>query len=81
MPTSLQIIPAKIGTKMKMCQVCSYEMRSFKWKSVMLGPNHGVYFCTKVRKSWDECKPKLVKQDGTPVTNWDWTCPQGYMLE
>jgi hypothetical protein len=25
-PTSLEVVPGKIGTKMKSCQVCSYEM-------------------------------------------------------
>jgi hypothetical protein len=75
-PTSLEIIPAKIGTKMKVCQVCSYEMWRLKWKLVMLCLNHDVHLCTEVQKSQAECEPKLVRQDGTPVTNWDWTCPK-----
>jgi len=73
-PTSLEVIPAKIGTKMKSCQVCSYEMRGFKWKSVTLCPNHGARLCTDARKSREESEPKLIKKDGSPVTDWDWTC-------
>jgi len=77
-PTSLEVIPAKIGTKMKSCQVCSYKMHRFKWKSLWksltLCPNHGARLCTDVCKSREECEPKLMKKDGSPVTDWDWTC-------
>jgi hypothetical protein len=73
-PAALDSIPEKIGEKMKICQVCSYEMRRFKWKSVMLCTNHGVRICTEVRQLRSECKLQLCKLDGTPVTDWKWMC-------
>ena len=73
-PTSLDVIPAKIGPKMRVCQVCSYEMRRFKWRSVTLCPNHGVRLCTDVRTSREDSEPKILKTDGAPVTDWTWTC-------
>lgn len=48
-------------------------MRRFKWKSVTLCTTHGVRLCTEVRQVRSECEPKLLKLDGTPVTNWKWT--------
>jgi hypothetical protein len=73
-PAGLDIIPAKISVKMRVCQVCNYEMRRFKWKSVTLCTNHGVRLCTEKRRMRSQCEPKLQKLDGTPVPNWKWTC-------
>jgi hypothetical protein len=73
-PTSLDVIPAKLGPKMRVCQVCSYEMHRIKWCSVTLCPNHGVQLCTDVRTSREDSKPQILKKDGTPVTDWSWTC-------
>jgi hypothetical protein len=73
-PAGLDSIPAKIGVKMRVCQVCSYEMRRFKWKSVTVCTTHGVRLCTEMRQIRSDCEPKLHKLDGTPVTDWQWTC-------
>jgi hypothetical protein len=73
-PLSLSAIPAKLSTKKKACQICKYEMRRLKWKSVTLCPRHGVRLCTEARKPREECSPSLVQLDGTPVTDWSWTC-------
>ncbi len=75
LPMSLTTIPAKLSTKIKVCQVCKYELRSLKWKSVTLCPKHGVRLCTEVRKPRQECLPLLIKEDKSPVTDWSWTCP------
>ena len=72
-PAMLDSITAKIGVKMRVCQVCSYEMWRFKWKSVTICNIHGVRLCTEVRQVQSQCEPKLYKVDGTPVTDWGWT--------
>jgi len=59
---------------MRVCQVCSYEMRRLKWRSVTLCPNHGVRLCTDVRTSREDSEPQILKKDGTPVIDWTWTC-------
>ncbi len=69
-PAVLDSIPAKIGVEMRVCQVCSYEMRRFKWKSVTVCTTHGVRLCTEMRQIRSDCEPKLHKLDGTPVTDW-----------
>jgi hypothetical protein len=74
LPISLSAIPAKLSTKIRVCQVCKYEMRRLRWKSVTLCPKHGVHLCTEPRKPRQECSPQLVKEDGSPVTDWSWTC-------
>jgi hypothetical protein len=73
-PAGLDIIPAKIGVKMRVYQVCSYEMQRFKWKSLMLCTNHSVRLCTEMRQMRSKCEPQLQKLEGTPVMNWKWTC-------
>jgi hypothetical protein len=75
-PTSLDVIPEKIGPNMRVCQVCSYEMHRFKWHSVTLCPNHGVRLCTDVRTSREDSELQILKKDWTPVTDWSWTCQQ-----
>jgi hypothetical protein len=74
MPIPLNTLPVHLSTKIKVCQVCNYEMRPFKWRSVMLCGKHGVRLCTEVVKPRQHCLPTLTKKDGTLVTDWSWTC-------
>jgi len=73
-PVHLNNLPCKLSTKIKICQVCKYELRKPKWKSVTLCPKHGVRLCTEVRQERRNCLPTITKRDGSEVTDWSWTC-------
>ena len=75
MPVPLHSLSVTLSTKKKVCQVCNYEMRPFKWKSVTLCSKHGVRLCTEIVKPRQYCLPNLKKKDGSLVTDWSWTCP------
>jgi hypothetical protein len=74
LPVHLNSLPAKLSTKIKICQVCKYELRKPKWKSVTLCPRHGVRLCTEVRQERRKSLPIITKTDGSIVTDWSWTC-------
>jgi hypothetical protein len=74
LPVHLNSLAAKLSTKIKICQVCKYELRRPKWKSVTLCPRHGVRLCTEVRQERRKCLPIITKTDGSLVTDWSWTC-------
>ena len=74
-PVPLHALPVTISTKKKVCQICNYEMRPFKWRSVAFCSKHGVWLCTEIVKPRQECLPHLQKNDGTRVSDWSWTCP------
>jgi hypothetical protein len=73
LPVHLNSVAAKLSTKIKICQVCKYELRKPKWKSVTLCPRHGVCLCTEVRQERRKCLPIITKTDGSIVTDWSWT--------
>jgi hypothetical protein len=73
-PIHLNDLRSNLSMKIKICQVCKYEMRKPKWKSVMLCPTHGVRLCLEVREQRQNCLPTIRKKDGSPVTDWSWTC-------
>ena len=73
MPIHLKNLQIPLSTKIKVCQICHYEMRPYRWKSVMLCSKHGVRLCSDIRDSRENCKHKLVKKDGSDVTDWSWT--------
>jgi hypothetical protein len=50
MPVPLNTLPVPLSTKIKVCQVCNYEMRQFKWRSVAFCGRHGVRICTEIVK-------------------------------
>jgi hypothetical protein len=39
----------------------------------MLCSKHGVHLCSDIRDSRENSKQKLVKKDGSNVTDWSWT--------
>jgi hypothetical protein len=51
LPQYLNNLPVQLSLKIKICQVCKYEVRKLKWKSVMLCPKHGVHLCLEERES------------------------------
>ncbi len=75
-PVPLKTIQMKLSTKIKVCQVCNYELRPFKWRSVTLCGKHGVWLCTETVTARKESLPLLIKKDGTLVKDWSRTCPQ-----
>jgi hypothetical protein len=75
-PVPLQSLQTTLSSKKRVCQVCNYELRPFKWRSVMLCGKHGVRLCTENVKARKDSIPLLKKKDGSLVTDWDWTCNQ-----
>jgi len=49
-PVPLHALPVTISTKKKVCQICNYEMHTFKWRSVAFCSKHGVRLCTEIVK-------------------------------
>jgi len=74
-PTSFNLFPFELSKKSRNCQVCNYELRRPKWKSIVVCTKHGVRLCTAVNGPRETSLPKLYKQDGTEVTDYSWTCP------
>jgi hypothetical protein len=72
-PIHLKNLQIPLSTKIKVCQICHYEMCPYRWKSVMLCSNHGVHLCSDIRDSCENSKHKLVKKDGSNATDWSWT--------
>ena len=64
----------ELSTKIKICQVCRFEDRKPKWKSVMLCRQHGVRLCTEAREQREACEPILKRKDGSAVTDFTWSC-------
>ena len=64
-PVHLNNLPCKLSTKIKLCQVCKYELRKQQWKSVTLCPKHGVWLCTEVCHKREElvCLPLQREMD------------------
>lgn len=73
-PVALGDLNVQLAMKKKICQVCHYENRKKKWKSVMMCSRHGVRLCVDVRKKRSDVEPKLKRTDGKDVTDWSWTC-------
>jgi len=73
-PVHLNNLPFKLSTKIKLCQVCKYELRKQQWKSVTLCPKHGVWLCTEVCQERRTSLPTITKRDGSAVIDWSWTC-------
>ena len=74
-PVPLRALDIPLSNKIKVCQVCHFEMRQYKWKSVALCSKHGVRLCTERREARQDCEPLLIKKDGNKVTDWSWTYP------
>jgi hypothetical protein len=74
-PIPLSSLGVELSMKKKVCQVCNYESLGRKWKSVVMCSRHGVRVCLQVRKPRKDVLPLLKKTDGTPVSDWSWTCP------
>jgi len=72
-PVPLSALNIKLSNKIRRCQICHYEMRPDKWKSVVFCSRHGVRLCTQRRDSCKDSEPTLVQVDGSPVTDWTWT--------
>jgi hypothetical protein len=73
MPIHLKNQQIPLFTKIKVCQICHYEMCPYQWKSVMLCSKNGVRLCSDIRDSRENSKHKLVKKAGSNVTDWSWT--------
>jgi len=73
-PVHLSSLPMELSTKIKICQVCRFEERKPKWKSVMLCRQHGVRLCTEAREQREACEPILKRKDGSAVTDFTWSC-------
>jgi hypothetical protein len=74
LPQYLNNLPMPLLLKIKICQVCKYEVRKPKWKSVMFCAKHGVRLCLEEREQRQHSLPLLRKKVGSPVTDWSWTC-------
>lgn len=72
-PIPLKAMNIRLSNKMRVCQVCHYEMRPHKWKSVMCCSRHGIRLCTEGRMSRKNSEPTLFKLNGSKVTDWSWT--------
>jgi hypothetical protein len=72
MPIHMKNLQIPLSTKIKVCQICHYEMRPYRWKSVVLCSKHGVCLCSDNRPAREDSKHKLVKKDGSDVTDWTW---------
>jgi hypothetical protein len=57
----------ELSTKIKICQVCRFEGRKPKWKSVILCCQHGVCLCIEAREEREACEPILKRKDGSAV--------------
>jgi hypothetical protein len=73
-PVQLNTLPVNLSTKIKICQICRFEERKPKWKSVMLYRTHGICLCMEIREEHENCKPSLKRKDGTAVKDFSWTC-------
>jgi hypothetical protein len=73
-PIHINDLRPNLSMKIKICQVCKYEMRKPKWKSVMVCPTHGVRLCLEVREKRENSLPTIRRKDGSVVTDWSWTC-------
>jgi hypothetical protein len=73
-PVHLNNLAAKLSSKIKICQVCMYELMKPKGKSIVLCLKHGVWLCTEIRDEHEKCDPPIKKLDGSPVMDWSWTC-------
>jgi hypothetical protein len=71
----MNAIPFPLSKRSKACQLCNYEMRKPKWKGVVFCKNHGVRLCTESLPPRHLSEPKLVKLDGSEVTDFSWTSP------
>jgi hypothetical protein len=73
-PCAFSGVPFKLNKKSKNGQVCYYEMRQEKWKGVVLCSKLSVCLCTEIHDPRSTSKPKLIKVDGTNVTDFSWIC-------
>jgi hypothetical protein len=49
-PVPIRSLNVPLSTKIKVCQICHYEMWQYKWKSVAMCSKHGVHLCTDHRR-------------------------------
>jgi hypothetical protein len=48
-PVPMRALNVPLSTKIKVCQICHYKMRPYKWKSLAMCSKHGVHLCTDRR--------------------------------
>ncbi len=68
-PAPLQALDIPLSNKIKVCQVCHYEMQFYKRKSVALCSKYGVHFCTEQREARQKCESVLIKKVWSKVTD------------
>jgi len=77
LPMDILAVTTKRSIYGRVCQVCTYEERGDRWKTVTVCRSHSIRLCHNTWPDRSTQEPTLMRSDndGEPVTDFSWLCP------